>query len=54
MIENAGNYRVYFCKDGDELVILLGGGSKKRQSADITAALACRRNYMGRKHWKVT
>ena len=28
-------YRVYFGKDGEELVILLGGGSKKRQNADI-------------------
>jgi putative addiction module killer protein len=28
-------YRVYFGKDGEQLVILLGGGSKKRQQADI-------------------
>jgi putative addiction module killer protein len=28
-------YRVYFGKDGEELVILLAGGSKKRQQADI-------------------
>jgi len=31
-------YRVYFGKDGETLVILLGGGSKKRQQADIEAA----------------
>jgi putative addiction module killer protein len=31
-------YRVYFGKDGDKLVILLGGGTKKRQQADIEAA----------------
>jgi len=31
-------YRVYFGKDGERLVILLGGGSKIRQQADIEAA----------------
>ena len=33
-------YRVYFGKDGETLVILLGGGTKKRQQRDIEAALA--------------
>ncbi|MFP6772519.1 MAG: type II toxin-antitoxin system RelE/ParE family toxin [Alphaproteobacteria bacterium] len=36
-------YRIYFGKDGDTLVILLGGGTKKRQSRDIDAA---------KDHWK--
>ena len=27
-------YRVYFGRDGKTLVILLGGGSKRRQDAD--------------------
>ena len=31
-------YRIYFGRDGDKLVILLGGGTKKRQSRDIDAA----------------
>lgn len=31
-------YRVYFGREGDRVVILLGGGTKKRQSADIRAA----------------
>ncbi len=31
-------YRVYFGKDGDRLIILLGGGTKKRQQADIAMA----------------
>jgi putative addiction module killer protein len=31
-------YRVYFGKDGEQLVILLGGGSKRRQQKDIEAA----------------
>ena len=34
-------YRVYFPRDGDRLVVLLGGGTKKRQSADIETAKAC-------------
>jgi putative addiction module killer protein len=32
-------YRVYYGQDGDALVILLGGGSKKRQSRDIADAI---------------
>jgi putative addiction module killer protein len=32
-------YRVYFGKDGERIVILLGGGSKQRQQNDIRLAL---------------
>ena len=28
-------YRVYFGKDGESIVILLGGGTKRRQERDI-------------------
>jgi putative addiction module killer protein len=45
-------YRVYFGKDGDEIVILLGGGTKKRQSRDIQAAHDRWRNYKDRKRGK--
>ena len=38
-------YRVYFGKDGEDLVILLGGGTKKRQEADIKAAQALWQEY---------
>ena len=31
-------YRLYFGKDGDAVVILLGGGTKKRQDRDIAMA----------------
>lgn len=42
-------YRVYFGKDGDRLVILLAGGSKKRQQADIEAAHTLWTEYKRRK-----
>ena len=42
-------YRVYFGKDGEGLVILLGGGTKKRQQRDINAALANWQDYKRRK-----
>jgi putative addiction module killer protein len=42
-------YRIYFGKDGDKLVILLGGGTKKRQSQDIKEAQARWSEYKLRK-----
>jgi putative addiction module killer protein len=42
-------YRVYFGKDGEALIILLGGGSKKRQQADIGAAWSYWQDYKSRK-----
>ena len=42
-------YRIYFGKDGDALVILLGGGTKKRQHRDVSAALANWQDYKRRK-----
>jgi len=42
-------YRIYFGKDGERLVILLGGGSKKKQRLDIAAAQACWLEYKKRK-----
>ena len=37
-IDFGPGYRVYFGKDGDAVVILLGGGTKKRQDRDIAIA----------------
>ena len=37
-IDWGAGFRVYFGKDGDNLIILLGGGTKKRQSKDIEQA----------------
>ena len=41
--------RVYFGKDGATIVVLLGGGTKKRQARDIADALACWQDYKRRK-----
>ncbi len=38
-------YRVYFGRDGKTLIILLAGGSKRRQDADIAAAIARWKRY---------
>jgi len=42
-------YRIYFGRDGDALVILLGGGTKKRQNQDIRQAQTCWTDYKRRK-----
>jgi putative addiction module killer protein len=42
-------YRVYMGQDGDKLVILLGGGTKKRQQKDIDAAKLLWQEYKKRK-----
>ena len=48
-IDFGPGYRVYFGKDGEELVILLGGGTKKRQQSDIALAQARWDHYKRRK-----
>lgn len=42
-------YRLYFGKDGERIVILLGGGSKKRQDVDIQQAIRRWADYRSRK-----
>jgi putative addiction module killer protein len=42
-------YRVYFGRDGEVLVILLTGGTKKRQQRDIDAAIEMRADYRRRR-----
>ena len=42
-------YRIYLAKDGLRIVILLGGGSKKRQQKDIEQALELWEDYKRRK-----
>lgn len=48
-IDFGPGYRVYFGKDGETIVILLGGGTKKRQSRDIEAAQDHWKQYKKRK-----
>ncbi len=42
-------YRIYLAKDGDDLIILLGGGTKKGQRADIERAKVMWAEYKLRK-----
>ncbi len=49
-INRGPGYRVYFGWDGKVMVILLGGGTKQRQQADIDLALRRWREYKKRKH----
>ena len=44
-IDFGPGYRVYFGRDGEALVILLTGGTKKRQQRDIEAAIAYWQDY---------
>jgi len=48
-IDFGPGYRVYFGKDGDRVIILLGGGTKKRQQRDIATAVALWQDYKQRK-----
>lgn len=43
------SYRIYLVQDGQELIMLLGGGTKKRQQADIDQALLLHQEYQRRK-----
>jgi len=42
-------YRIYLIQDGLELIILLGGGTKKRQQHDIKKAISLYKEYQTRK-----
>ncbi len=42
-------YRIYLAKDGEALIILLGGGTKQRQQADIERAKRLWAEYKARK-----
>ncbi len=48
-IDFGPGYRVYFGKDGQTLIILVGGGTKKRQSKDIEMAKSRWQDYQRRK-----
>jgi putative addiction module killer protein len=48
-VDRGPGYRIYFGWDGRTLVVLLGGGTKRRQQRDIADALALWRAYKARK-----
>jgi putative addiction module killer protein len=48
-IDSGPGYRIYFSKDGETLVVLLGGSTKKRQQRAIQAARESWTEYKHRK-----
>jgi putative addiction module killer protein len=42
-------YRVYFGRDGARLIVLLAGGTKKRQAQDVILARRAWRDYWSRR-----
>jgi putative addiction module killer protein len=52
-IDFGPGYRVYFGRDGGTLIILLTGGSKKRQQRDIEEASVCWQDYKRRKRGRL-
>ncbi len=42
-------YRVYLASDGEHLILLLGGGTKRHQQVDIERAQALHAEYKARK-----
>ena len=49
VIDWGPGYRIYLGKDGNTLIVLLGGGTKRRQQADIDRAVALHLEYKSRK-----
>lgn len=48
-IDSGPGYRIYFGRDGDTLIVLLGGGTKNRQQKDIETARRLWRDYRNRR-----
>ena len=49
VIDWGPGYRIYLARDGEALVILFGGGTKRRQQKDIDKAKALHAEYKDRK-----
>jgi putative addiction module killer protein len=49
VIEWGPGYRIYLARDGEALIILFGGGTKRRQQKDIDRAKALHAEYKDRK-----
>ena len=48
-IDFGPGWRIYLARDGLDIIVLLGGGSKKRQQKDIDRAIALWQEYKQRK-----
>lgn len=49
VIDWGPGYRIYLLQDGDDLIVLLGGGTKRRQQKDIASALELLSEYRSRR-----
>jgi len=49
VIDWGPGYRIYLAKDGDALIVLFGGGTKRSQQRDINQAKALLAEYKARK-----
>lgn len=49
VIDWGPGYRIYLAKDGDQLIVLFGGGTKRGQQRDIDRAKALHAEYKARK-----
>ena len=49
VIDWGPGYRIYLAKGGESLIVLFGGGTKRRQQADIERAKALYAEYKKRK-----
>jgi len=49
IIDWGPGYRLYLAKDGDALIVLFGGGTKRGQQRDIDRAKDLFAEYMARK-----
>ena len=47
-IDVGPGYRVYYAQSGKTVMLLLSGGTKRAQDADIDRACACWRNWQNR------
>lgn len=48
-IDSGPGYRIYFGREGETLVVLLGGGTKRRQQGDIETAKRLWQDYRRRR-----
>jgi len=48
-IDSGPGYRIYFGRDGDKLILLLAGSTKRRQQKAIATAQELWREYKQRK-----